>query len=149
MIQVLQRISEITVPRPGMVVKDKRTGEYGKVEYFRWKGGEAVAIPVKMDDGRTERLTYFTFPRRYDLIDSGSPEYRTYQEIRDIDKQLAEREKELHNVTVTLQSSRLSMKDLPHLAKVAMGGRISKLEIEQDNLGKEIARLRNRRAELV
>jgi len=143
-----QILSELIVPKPGQKVKDINTGEFGEIEYYKYRSGEATFIPVRMESGRLDKPNHFSFPRRYEVVDDDSEDYKNHLEVKKINKELLDREKELHNIGIVKKNSQAGLKELPSLLKIAMQDRINALEKEEKSLEREVKKLQKRQKEL-
>ena len=75
---LLKDLFEFVVPKPGMIIKDRKSGRHGKVGWFQWKGGTTEKIPVEFEDGTKDSVWVSAFNRRYDAIDPESGDYQQH-----------------------------------------------------------------------
>lgn len=67
------------VPLPGIVLKNKKTGEYAEIAYFNYKAGLYDHIPVVYMSGVKESIPLEALLRRFDTIIPDTKEYEEYQ----------------------------------------------------------------------
>jgi len=75
---------KIVVPHPGQIVKDHKTGEFGKLEFY----GIPREINVKLEGGKTDVVNINQLPRRYKIVDPDSEEYQNHLRVKKLKKDL-------------------------------------------------------------
>ena len=142
MTELLQALHEFIVPRPGMIIKDKKSGKYGAVKFFQWKGGTTTHIPVKFDDGTEDSVWITAFARRYDVIEPDSADYQQSKKIASQQKELKEFRQKLGEVLQIISGLERNKRDVTSLVmKQALDYQINNLKDYRDEILRDIRKL--------